>query len=265
MSPHRRGRAHVVPLARHQSGTACPRRRRGWPARASRWTRPSGSSKRDRCPRDRSAPQRLRRELLRTSRDPARNPHRGRRGSRGRRPGRADLRRGHRRSRPDPGRASAQDLLADRTRFTVLFGHDRDRGRGRGKTLRHQAMYPAEFREALLCGGTPGPIADFYAAMYEGIRNDWAADVQRITGRPPVSSPITPAPRRPCGADQPVRPPSMRPAPAQGRWRAAPGWGRHNGAVSDGRDAPNRTELYRVSPLFAGCRPPARRCPRLSG
>ncbi len=48
-------------------------------------------------------------------------------------------------------------------------------------------MYPAEFREALLCGGTPGPIADFYAAMYEGIRNDWAADVQRITGRPPVS------------------------------------------------------------------------------
>ncbi|GAA1025595.1 NAD(P)H-binding protein [Amycolatopsis albidoflavus] len=60
-----------------------------------------------------------------------------------------------------------------------------------GKPVRYQAMDPAEFREALLGGGTPGQVADFYAAMYEGIRNDWAADVtddvQRITGRPPVS------------------------------------------------------------------------------
>ncbi|MGW4397774.1 NmrA family NAD(P)-binding protein [Amycolatopsis nivea] len=64
-------------------------------------------------------------------------------------------------------------------------------GAAAGKRVRYQAMDPAEFREALLCGGTPGPVADFYAAMYEGIRNDWAADVTddvlRITGRPPVS------------------------------------------------------------------------------
>ncbi|WP_336157766.1 NmrA family NAD(P)-binding protein [Amycolatopsis sp. VC5-11] len=64
-------------------------------------------------------------------------------------------------------------------------------GAAAGKPVRYQAMDPAEFRDALLRGGTPGPVADFYAAMYEGIRNDWAADVtddvQRITGRPPVS------------------------------------------------------------------------------
>ncbi|MGW7535139.1 NmrA family NAD(P)-binding protein [Amycolatopsis sp. NPDC054798] len=60
-----------------------------------------------------------------------------------------------------------------------------------GKPVRYQAMDPAEFREALLNGGTPGHVADFYAAMYEGIRNDWAAnvtdDVQQITRRPPIS------------------------------------------------------------------------------
>ncbi|EFL11702.1 NAD(P)H-binding protein [Streptomyces sp. AA4] len=56
---------------------------------------------------------------------------------------------------------------------------------------RKQAMDPAEFREAMLRGGIPGHVADFYAALYEGIRNNLAADVtgevQRITGRPPVS------------------------------------------------------------------------------
>ncbi|MGV9295483.1 NmrA family NAD(P)-binding protein [Amycolatopsis sp. NPDC003676] len=64
-------------------------------------------------------------------------------------------------------------------------------GDAAGKPVRYQAMDPAEFREALLGGGTPGQVADFYAAMYEGIRNDCAADVtddvQRITGRLPVS------------------------------------------------------------------------------
>ncbi|UKD58147.1 NAD(P)H-binding protein [Amycolatopsis sp. FU40] len=64
-------------------------------------------------------------------------------------------------------------------------------GDAAGKPVRYRAMDPAEFREALLGGGTPGHVADFYAAMYEGIRNDWAADVtddvRRITGRPPVS------------------------------------------------------------------------------
>ncbi|WP_370936628.1 hypothetical protein [Amycolatopsis sp. cg13] len=57
--------------------------------------------------------------------------------------------------------------------------------------MRYQAMDPADFHEALLGGGTPGQVADFHAAIYEGIRNDCAADVtddvQRITGRPPVS------------------------------------------------------------------------------
>ncbi|WP_037360762.1 NmrA family NAD(P)-binding protein [Amycolatopsis orientalis] len=60
-----------------------------------------------------------------------------------------------------------------------------------GKPVRYQATDPAEFRETLLLGGASGQIADFYAALYEGIRNDWAAevtdDVQRITGRAPVS------------------------------------------------------------------------------
>jgi len=60
-----------------------------------------------------------------------------------------------------------------------------------GKPVRYQAMDPAEFRETMLGAGTPGHVADLYAAMYEGIRNNWAAEVtgevQRITGRPPVS------------------------------------------------------------------------------
>ncbi|WP_409179883.1 NmrA family NAD(P)-binding protein [Amycolatopsis sp. VS8301801F10] len=64
-------------------------------------------------------------------------------------------------------------------------------GAAAGKPVRYRAMDPAEFREAMLGGGIPGQVADFYAAMYEGIRNDRAAevtdDVQRITGRPPVS------------------------------------------------------------------------------
>jgi hypothetical protein len=64
-------------------------------------------------------------------------------------------------------------------------------GDAAGKPVRYQAMDPAEFRDAMLSGGTPGQVADFYSAMYEGIRNDWAADVtddvQRITGRPPIS------------------------------------------------------------------------------
>lgn len=64
-------------------------------------------------------------------------------------------------------------------------------GDAAGKPVRYQAMDPDAFREAMLGGGTPGQVADFYATMYEGIRNDSAAavtdDVQRITGRPPVS------------------------------------------------------------------------------
>lgn len=60
-----------------------------------------------------------------------------------------------------------------------------------GKPVRYQAMAPAEFREAMLGGGAPAHVADFYATMYEGIRNGWAADVttdvEQITGRPPVS------------------------------------------------------------------------------
>ncbi|WP_116200158.1 NmrA family NAD(P)-binding protein [Amycolatopsis circi] len=64
-------------------------------------------------------------------------------------------------------------------------------GEAAGKPVRYQAMDPVEFREALLGGGTPGQVADFYATMYEGIRNDSAAevtdDVQRLTGRPPIS------------------------------------------------------------------------------
>ncbi|ATY15438.1 hypothetical protein CU254_37425 [Amycolatopsis sp. AA4] len=64
-------------------------------------------------------------------------------------------------------------------------------GDAAGKPVRYQAMDPAEFREAMLRGGIPGHVADFYAALYEGIRNNLAADVtgevQRITGRPPVS------------------------------------------------------------------------------
>ncbi|WP_406631566.1 NmrA family NAD(P)-binding protein [Amycolatopsis sp. WGS_07] len=64
-------------------------------------------------------------------------------------------------------------------------------GEAAGKPVRYRAMDPDEFREAMLGGGTPGHVADLYAAMYEGIRNDLAADVtddvQRITGRPPVS------------------------------------------------------------------------------
>ena len=64
-------------------------------------------------------------------------------------------------------------------------------GDAAGKPVRYQAMDPAEFREAMLDGGTPAHVADFYATMYEGIRKDCAADVtddvQQITGRPPVS------------------------------------------------------------------------------
>ncbi|WP_027928478.1 SDR family oxidoreductase [Amycolatopsis benzoatilytica] len=64
-------------------------------------------------------------------------------------------------------------------------------GAAAGKPVRYQATDPAEFRETMLGGGTPGHVAEFYATMYEGIRNDRAADVtddvQRITGRPPVS------------------------------------------------------------------------------
>ncbi|MFE3280807.1 NmrA family NAD(P)-binding protein [Nocardia sp. NPDC059239] len=60
-----------------------------------------------------------------------------------------------------------------------------------GKPVRYQAITPTEFREAILAGGAPAHIAEFYAIMYEGIRNGWAADVsadvEQITGRPPVS------------------------------------------------------------------------------
>ncbi|MGW4126067.1 NAD(P)H-binding protein [Nocardia sp. NPDC004711] len=59
------------------------------------------------------------------------------------------------------------------------------------RPVRYQAMAPAEFREAMLGGGAPGHVAEFYATMYEGIRNGWAsdvsADVEQITGRSPVS------------------------------------------------------------------------------
>ncbi|KAB2375368.1 NmrA family NAD(P)-binding protein [Actinomadura montaniterrae] len=60
-----------------------------------------------------------------------------------------------------------------------------------GRQVRYRPIAPDEFRSTALGAGVPVHVVDFYAAMYDGIRQGWAAqptdDVLHVTGRAPIA------------------------------------------------------------------------------